>query len=974
MPNKQEPKKTLKAPLVKKYEGAEKVTYDPTQKGYKKQEVIEGKTYYDKAANPAISGGVPGSKWKESIVNQLQSGVSPEELVAKGHISPSATEEFRQYYKPVYTEEPKTIQKSTDIAPAAGLRSAMRLEPKGTATQPWDIYTVPNLSGQVNKSEQIMVDPITKNVIDQSKYLQTGDFSKSLSGQTLDQYRAANVRSDAQGQTTLPDMVNGVPAVKSTTATITTNPSKQGSVTSSTGGGFKHGGLVSKIKAYQNGGQVNDPNNISNNPMTGKPINQHGRPLYFNESTSEPNKVNTYYDDTNATTKHGFSFGGGGGAGVSMPMFKKGGLVSKVKSYAEGGTTDNSAQVAGLVGAGAGLAGEYGSQAIDRQAMDEQGRYKRQKYSNDPTKGNLAKVYNKGTLSGGMEGAGKGAAMGAAFGPEGAIIGAGVGLLGGAVKGTLKANKDAKAIEAEQWQADQQKMQDAQMLRNASYQNQLSKQMADRSMGYKDGGIVDETAALQKKTVYPAKKPTPKAPLAAKVVSVSVNKKGLEEQKKTLGYKDGGKIEGKGSGTSDSITAKVKPNSFVVPEKNSDKAQEIRDAILPGSSSKKANLNQNGGTKVKLSNGEHLFTPNEVEKIENKLGDKVLDKLAPNSAKAEDISEGEFKEMELAHGGLTPEKARIMLHDKSFTTDKQRRYFGWVAGGKAEGGLMGYNDGGRIPGIPEIKKREPVTTTTTSKTTKRAPKVSPEYLQMINTSLPTNQVEPGVSVNGSLDPSAQIGIDQTTGKKASPLDLSKLGNVAEYAIPLLQAGYGLSQLKKLGKRPIGELDKDYLASIGKAQANVDLSNAQAKYGYTPEEQTLINNQNANLTNMQRSDARNLSGGSSANAYNMERGAINESFGRGLRAAVENRNLMLQKQGIAQDRQAYLDSLIANKANMSRTLFNDKMNAWQQNQQAGAGLLGAGLQNLIGAKRYNDELAAMKETGNIRNSTYDTLGQ
>jgi len=108
---------------------------------------------------------------------------------------------------------------------------------------------------------------------------------------------------------------------------------------------------------------------------------------------------------------------------------------------------------------------------------------------------------------------------------------------------------------------------------------------------------------------------------------------------RALGYKNGGKIEGAGTAKSDSITAKIKPNSFVIPAEMAATAETIRKVVLKAPKTK-ANLNQAGGTKVKLSNGEVLFTPKEVEKVENALGDNALDKLAPKSAKKDVNSSG----------------------------------------------------------------------------------------------------------------------------------------------------------------------------------------------------------------------------------------------------------------------------------------------------------------------------------------------
>ena len=94
------------------------------------------------------------------------------------------------------------------------------------------------------------------------------------------------------------------------------------------------------------------------------------------------------------------------------------------------------------------------------------------------------------------------------------------------------------------------------------------------------------------------------------------------------GYANGGEIKGAGTGTSDSIKAKVKPGSFVVPAENSEIAKSLRKKYL-SENNEKANLKQGGGVDVKLSNGEHLFTPKEKEKLESK--GIALSKLAPNA-------------------------------------------------------------------------------------------------------------------------------------------------------------------------------------------------------------------------------------------------------------------------------------------------------------------------------------------------------
>jgi hypothetical protein len=106
-----------------------------------------------------------------------------------------------------------------------------------------------------------------------------------------------------------------------------------------------------------------------------------------------------------------------------------------------------------------------------------------------------------------------------------------------------------------------------------------------------------------------------------------MNKGGIVGKIKNM-YADGGDIKGKGTAKSDSIMAEVKEGSFVVPAENAELAKGIRKLYLKAPN-KKANLKQEEGEAVKLSNGEHLFTPEENEYLES-IGIDLED-LAPNS-------------------------------------------------------------------------------------------------------------------------------------------------------------------------------------------------------------------------------------------------------------------------------------------------------------------------------------------------------
>ena len=115
-------------------------------------------------------------------------------------------------------------------------------------------------------------------------------------------------------------------------------------------------------------------------------------------------------------------------------------------------------------------------------------------------------------------------------------------------------------------------------------------------------------------------------------------------------YNKGGQIVGSGTGTSDSISADIKGKSFVVPAENSGIAKLIRRDVLSDNPNKKAELKQ-GGVPVKVSNGEHLFTPEEVKELTAKGID--LDKLAPE---AQTKLRGEYK---FAKGGGVGDEPKV---------------------------------------------------------------------------------------------------------------------------------------------------------------------------------------------------------------------------------------------------------------------------------------------------------------------------
>lgn len=497
------------------------------------------------------------------------------------------------------------------------------------------------------------------------------------------------------------------------------------------------------------------------------------------------------------------------------------------------------------------------------------------------------------------------------------------------------------------------------------------------------------------------------------------------------GKKEGGLIEGPGTAKSDSIKAVIKPGSFVVPAENAELAEELRAKVLMKAPKAKAKLNQQGGTGVKLSDGEHLFDPK--EKMQLMQAGVNLKALAPNAEapysdggaddvphaqratpwggmkgggdvpkkkpapapkkKLEDMSNDELDDEILKRENnigseISPERKKA--HRKQIHGELGQKISNHKATPQE---IQFYNQLSKEFGPSTYKKAPVVGNRNATGTTKSAAPQNADFNfatwdknfakanpgpEDVTMTPPASSANKTTANTSGPNPNQEIfdrdwdtatTPDSTTSNNNSGFDY---GKIIDYGIPAVQAGLGLKYLRDAGKRPVDQLDPDYLRSIDTARANVVTANANAKYGFSPEEQAQINIQNQNLTNAGRYSARNLTGGSSASALGLERSVLNDSFGRDLSAKVQNKNLIFQKQQTANDRQQYLDSLITNKVGMSNRLFNLKLDAWNTQQQTGAGLLGAAAANAIGAHQWNQELEASKKRQAMYNPQYPTI--
>ena len=228
------------------------------------------------------------------------------------------------------------------------------------------------------------------------------------------------------------------------------------------------------------------------------------------------------------------------------------------------------------IAAGAELAG----QAV--QAIDQ----------NDGTLSPEGNVASKALQYGG-----KGAGIGTMIAPGvGTAIGAGAGALLGAGMGLMenKKNKD------DQNQADK-------AARHAA--GQASMDVAGR-IGAKDGGKIGAASGLVESILGPiAPKHEPTALIQPR-----------------QGKAQGGAVVGPGGPKEDAVDTQLPENSFVVPAENAVIAKQLREMYLNKPTKK---MKGGGSVPVSLSNGEHVFMPEEVSHLE-KQGIN-LHYLAPNA-------------------------------------------------------------------------------------------------------------------------------------------------------------------------------------------------------------------------------------------------------------------------------------------------------------------------------------------------------
>jgi hypothetical protein len=167
-----------------------------------------------------------------------------------------------------------------------------------------------------------------------------------------------------------------------------------------------------------------------------------------------------------------------------------------------------------------------------------------------------------------------------------------------------------------------------------------------------------------------------------------------------------------------------------------------------------------------------------------------------------------------------------------------------------------------------------------------------------------------------------------------------------------QTALGVASLLKDGKRPVDKLSADYLNGINTAKG-------AATYGFDLPTKTKYENaiESARVGNVGL--AAQTAGGDAGIANANARSATNNYSKQMLGLLSEDAKLKQQKE-------QYLNSLLSDKQEKERRLFEDKLNAFNVNQETGAGLLQSGIlsmQNNAKNKRYEDLILGLNNDNN-----------
>lgn len=342
------------------------------------------------------------------------------------------------------------------------------------------------------------------------------------------------------------------------------------------------------------------------------------------------------------------------------------------------------------------------------------------------------------------------------------------------------------------------------------------------------------------------------------------------------GMAKGGEVKGAGGPKTDAITKKVEDGSFIVPAENAERAMELGKNYLNWNGEETANRNY-PGTEVKLSNGEVLFTPEEVNVL--KYHGLDLNKLAPQAEPGNKMSTGGEKGLPSSISGITKQE------------DFVSSYLNEYPGASEEDALSAWE------GVQQ--DTAPVT------------------------SSPTGSTEQPKSA------------------------FQKIMDMAPEIAGAIQLGAASAGLIKAGRMP------DINVSESLRQITTE-SRQEAQYGLEPGTKSAMLNQ-AEKARRDTTNAIVQRGGSSAEMMANLQGMLSTTIDKKYDIELADSAEKIRKKSIYYG----LKSKVADQEfDISKLARQD----WLQLQEVNAGLLSAGISNIVGARKLKLEMDTMKNRG------------
>lgn len=471
-----------------------------------------------------------------------------------------------------------------------------------------------------------------------------------------------------------------------------------------------------------------------------------------------------------------------------------------------------------------------------------------------------------------------------------------------------------------------------------------------------------------------------------------------EEMLAPDGFAHGGKIEGKGTAKSDSISMKADDDGFIVPAENAGIAGQIRASVL-GESPKKKAFKNGGKVDIKVSDGEHYFSKGEVALI-NKAGID-LNELAPNQDMTTNFGEGgdikptkenadwvvaymkenrnNPKALELARGFVKDHvdlpnskkikaelEKQLAIAERNLTETRKKEAIRDEIADSRKGVKADAADTtpsksfaeavGQKPAI-DIKADKLEAPTKTAKTSggskaaKKAPVTPMEKIQPIDNSI---SILDKIQEDAKLKEANQItedtsqasdGLGNIMPQDQSDTPVNKSFDLTRGLGPL-QLGLGFMGQSQIGEAPVNTLDQTLVTNAQRARND-------SAFGFS---------ENVNASEERDIEARRRSTiGSMANVTGGSAGAQIQASGLANRIANEadlNLSLGSEKFRLAKEQRA--DSLDRDLSNRKDKLFGQKLDLFDKRAKANAGLMQSGLANTIGSQRYKDALSAEQE--------------